>query len=109
MHAADGRQFVELLVELFECEHVVVGVLLRAVERAELAVHIADIRVVDVAVHDVGDHARAMPLVGVALREIAPDIRQLAEFIERQPVEVERVVANSLKIEPPWKSQRAHN
>ena len=61
LHAADRGEFVELLVELLQREHVVIVVLLRAVERAELAVDVADVRVVDVAIDDVGDDLRVRP------------------------------------------------
>ena len=55
LHAAGRGQFVELLIELLAREHVVVGILLGPIKRAELAIDVADVGVVDVAIDDVGD------------------------------------------------------
>ena len=57
LHAAQRLHLVDLGPDLVEREGVGVAALRagRAVERAELAVDVADVRVVDVAVHDVGD------------------------------------------------------
>ena len=53
--AADGDRLVDLAEDLLEAEHVAVGRADRTVERAEVAARDADVRVVDVAVDDVGD------------------------------------------------------
>ena len=55
LHTAQRAQLVDLPADLLEGEHVALGVLGAAVERAELAVGDADVGVVDVAVDDVGD------------------------------------------------------
>ena len=57
LHAADGDRLVDLPEDFVEAEHVAIGVPDRPVERAEVAARDADVRVVDVAVDDVGDHA----------------------------------------------------
>ena len=91
LHAADGGEFVELLIQLLAREHIVVVVFLRAVERAELAIHVADVRVVDVAVHDVGDDFVAASVVMIGVDELAPGVRQFAEFGQRQAIKFARV------------------
>src|SRR4029450_13886399 len=53
--AADGRKFVELLIDLLERENVMILILLRSIKRAELAVNIANVRVIDVSIDNVGD------------------------------------------------------
>src|SRR5437764_14861860 len=55
LNTADGRQFVEFLIDLLEREDVMIFILLRAIKCAELAVNIANVRVIDVSIHDVGD------------------------------------------------------
>ena len=72
-------ELVDLLADLLGGEDVVVVVLLGAVERAELAVHVADVRVVDVAVDDVGDDLVAAAVVGRGLGLAAAGIGELGE------------------------------
>ena len=79
LDAADRRQFVELLVDLVERQDVMIVVALGAVERAELAVHVADVRVVDVAVDDVGDDLVALAIVGGGLGLVAAGIGERGE------------------------------
>ena len=55
LHAAGRRQFIEFLIDLLEREHVMIVILFGAIKRAELAVDVADVGVVDVAIDDVGD------------------------------------------------------
>ncbi len=84
----DGAQLLRLVdlgADLLVRQRVGLGVLGPAVERAEVAVGDADVRVVDVAVDDVGDH-----VVGMALR--AGPVGQAAQLqgrrvpVEREPV-----------------------
>ncbi len=79
LDAADGGEFVEFLVDLLVGEDVMVGVLLGAVERAELAVHVADVRVIDVAVDDVGDDLVAVAVVGSGLGLVAAGVGERGE------------------------------
>ena len=58
--AAERDRLVDLPEDLVEPEHVAVGRADRAVERAEVAPRDADVRVVDVAIDDVGDDALGM-------------------------------------------------
>src|SRR5262249_41660757 len=55
LNAAYGDGLVDLAEDVFESEHVAVGRAHRTVERAEIALGDADVRVVDVAIDDVGD------------------------------------------------------
>ena len=57
LHAADGDRFVDLPEQLVEAEDVALGRSDRPIERAEVALRDADVRVVDVAIDDVGDDA----------------------------------------------------
>ncbi len=54
-----------------------------AVERAELSINIADVRVVDVAVDDVGHRVGAVLVVARALGEISPRVCERAELLQR--------------------------
>ena len=69
LHAAEVDRLLELLGQLLARQHVALGLVGgRAVEVAELAARDADVRVVDVAIDDVGDDVvgveRAAALVG---------------------------------------------
>ena len=58
--AADGNRLVDLPEDLIEGEDVALAGADRTVERAEVAPRDADVRVVDVAIDDVGDDAPRM-------------------------------------------------
>src|SRR6476661_2414157 len=60
LNPAGRGKFVEFLVELFAAQDVMVRVFFRAIKRAELAVNVADIGVIDVAIDDVGDDLAAV-------------------------------------------------
>jgi hypothetical protein len=86
LHPAHRGKFVEFLIELFPAQNVVIFVLLRPIECAELAVNVADVRVVDVAIDDVGhDLASAITVAG-AFCQVAPRIRQRPQGLERLPI-----------------------
>lgn len=80
---------LNLPVHLVMRDDVGVGILLSAVERAELTIDVADVRVVDVAVHDVGDDLVAAPTVRCGAVELAAAVGQRAQFLQRQGVEAE--------------------
>ena len=63
----------------------------RAIKRAELAVNIADVRVIDVSIDNVGHDLASAIAVAFRLRQVAPCIRQHAEFFQRPLVQLERV------------------
>jgi hypothetical protein len=75
LHTAFSRQFIELLVNLLDAKNVVIGVLLRAVKRAELAIDIADVGVIHVAINDVCNDLSAAAVIGIALGGLAAVVR----------------------------------
>lgn len=84
--AAQRNGFLDLAVHFSVRNHVGVGVLLGAPEGAELAVNVADVGVVDVAVHDVGDRVGPAPAVRGDAVELAATISQRAQLFQRQRV-----------------------
>ena len=66
-------------------------VLFGAIKRAELAVNVADIGVIDVAIDDVGDDLAAPVPIMFFFREVAPRVGQRAELRERPAVKRERL------------------
>ena len=76
----------------FGRQHVTVVVALGAHEGAELAVDVADVRVVDVPVDDVGDDLVAVAAVGRALALAAARVGQFAEFGQRREIELLRLL-----------------
>src|SRR5437667_1146397 len=69
LDAPDRLQLVDLAADLFERQEVPVRMLGTAVERAELAVGDADVRVVDVPVDDVRDDVLGMELPADVVRQ----------------------------------------
>ena len=63
----------------------------RAIKGAEFAIDIADIRVVDVAIDDVGDDLVTPPVVSICLRQLPTPVRQRAQFLQRQMVKPQRL------------------
>ena len=99
LHAADRDRLVDLPEDLVEPEHVAFGRSDRPVERAEVALRDADVRVVDVAVDDVGDDA-----LGMLAR--ADRVGQPAEQRRRRvPIELERLGGASTR--PPARTLSA--
>ena len=89
---ANGREFIELLVDLVEGDDIAVGILLGSVKGAELAVDVADIRVVDVPVDDVGDDIVPLAPVGPGQRQLAAVIGQCPQLLKRQAIELQRLL-----------------
>ena len=67
-----------------------VVVSLGAIERAELAVNVADVGVIDVAIDDVSHDLAAAVIVARGLCQVAPRRRQLAQFRQRPAIKLER-------------------
>ena len=84
LRAAERDGLLDLAVQLAERDHVAVGVLLGAVERAELAVDVADVRVVDIAIDDVSDHVITLPAVSRAPDQLPAAVCERAKFLQRQ-------------------------
>ena len=86
LDAADGDRLVDLPEQLVEAEDVAFGRSDGPVERAEVALRDADVRVVDVAVDDVGDDAVGMLAGTDAIGEPSEQRRR------RAAIELERLV-----------------
>jgi hypothetical protein len=91
LRAAQRHGLLDLAVHLLRRDDVAVGVLLGAVEGAELAIDVADVGVVDVAVNDVGDDLVAASAVGRGAVELAAAVGQRAQLIQGQRVEPPRL------------------
>src|SRR5919106_449330 len=87
-----GGKFIEFLIDLFERKDVMIFVFLGAIERAELAVNVAHVRVIDVSIDDVGNDLISLAVVGQALRLSSPFIGQGAKFFQRQAIKFERFI-----------------
>jgi len=82
-----GSQFIELLVNLLDTQNVMIGILLRAVKRAELAIDIADIGVIHVTINNVGHDLAAAPIVCIVLGGLAAVIRKRSKLLQGQPIQ----------------------
>ena len=91
LRPAQRQRLLDLLVQLVQRNDVRVGILLRAIKGAELAIHVADVGVVDVPIDDVGDDLVAAAVVSGGPGELAPPVGQRAEFFERQMIEPQRL------------------
>ena len=90
LNAARRGKFVELLVELFAAQDVMVRVFFRAIKRAELAVNVADIGVIDVAIDDVSHDLAPAISVARRFRQVPPRVGQLPQFRQGPPIKLER-------------------
>jgi hypothetical protein len=86
LNPTHGGKFVELLIDLLERKHIMILILLRSIKRAEFAVDVADVRVVDVTIDDVGYDLTATSTVAFALGQIAPRVSQRTHLFQRQPI-----------------------
>jgi len=89
LRAAEVERFLDFLVDLIVSDDVGIVILLNAIEGAEFAIDIANIRVVDIAVNDVGGDFVAAPIEVSGLGELAAAVGQGAEFLQRQVIKTE--------------------
>src|SRR6266403_5895241 len=92
LNTTNGGKFVEFLIDLLEREDVMIFILLRAIKCAELAVNIANVRVIDVSIHDIGDDLVSTSGVTFRLCQIAPRISQRSHLFERPAIQFEHLV-----------------
>ena len=92
LRAADGLELLDFLADLLGREDVVFVVALGAHERAELAIDVADVGVIDVAVDDVGDDLVAAAVVGGALALAAARVGEFAQLGQRREIELLRLL-----------------
>ena len=83
LHAARGRKLIELLIKLIAREHIMIAIFFRAIKRTELAVNVADVRVVNVSIDNVGHNLASPPAVTFCLCQLASRVRQHAQFLQR--------------------------
>ena len=91
LRAAQRDGLLDFLVHLVERDDVGVVVLFRAVKRAELAIDVADVGVIDVAVNDVSDDVVAATVEILRLGELAAAVGERAEFLQRQMIKPQRL------------------
>src|ERR1700722_7697708 len=83
LYSADGDQFINFLIDLFMAQNVMVGIPFGSVKRAELAIDVADVRVVDVAISDISDDLVASAVKCLSLGPATAMIGQLAKLGQR--------------------------
>ena len=99
LRAAERDGFLNFLVHFGERDDVGIVILLHAIKRAELAIDIADVGVIDIAINDVGDDVVAATVVSVGLRKLPPAVGERAEFFQRQMIKPQRFgLVNALAI-----------
>ncbi len=91
LRAAERDGFLDLFVDLVMSDHVGVVVARDAVERAELAIDVADVGIVDVAVNDIGDDLVPAALIRIGAGDLAAAVRQRGQFFERHAIQPQRV------------------
>jgi hypothetical protein len=91
LHAARCGQLIEFLVELFARKDVMIVVPLGPIKRAELAVNVADIGVIDVAIDDISDDFAASVPIMLFFRQVSPGVGQRTELRERPAVKRKRI------------------
>src|SRR5215831_6160836 len=80
LNTARRGKFVKFLIELLTRENVMVFITLSPIKRAELAINIANIRVIDVSIGDVGHDLAAATAVGLFFCAVSSCIRHRAQF-----------------------------
>ena len=95
LNSARRGKLVEFLVNLLERKHIMIFVAFRPIKRAEFAVNVADIRVVDIAIDDVSHDLASAPAIAFRLRQIASRIGKRTEFFQRPVIQLERVVCRN--------------
>src|SRR5208282_1770355 len=99
LRAAQRDRLLDFFVHLLESDDISIVVLFHTVERAELAIDIADVGVIDVAVNDVGDDFVAATVEIIRLGQLTAAVGQRAEFLERQMIKPQRfALADALAI-----------
>jgi hypothetical protein len=86
LNTANGRKFVEFLIDLLERKDIMILILLCSIKRAELAVNVADVCVVDVSIDNVGDDVASASRVAFRLCQIAPRGGQRSHLFQRQAI-----------------------
>ena len=97
LDAAHGGKLIEFLIYLLKREHIMVVVFFGSIKSAELAVNVADIRVVDVAIDDVSHDLAALSLVSVRFGKLASRIGQPTELFQLPAIKLERLLGRNAR------------
>src|SRR3569623_39219 len=84
LRAAERHRFLYFAIHLLESDDVSIRVALCAIERAELAIDVANVGVVNVAINDVSDDLIAIRAEARGLRQFAAAVREGAKFLKGQ-------------------------
>jgi hypothetical protein len=106
LHPARGSEFIQLLIELLEAQHVMIFVAFRPIKCAELAVNVADVCVINVAIDDVGHDLATASAVTFRLCQIAPRIAKRSQFFQRPTIQFQRVISGNPRALQDFFSQR---
>ena len=91
LRTAKRDGFLDLFVHLVERDDIGIVVLFHAVKRAEFAINVADVCVIDIAVNDVGNDVVAAPVEILRLGQLPAPVRERAEFLQRQMPKPQRL------------------
>ena len=86
LNPARRRKFVEFLIDLLERQHVMIFVAFRPIKRAKFAVNVADVRVVDIAIDDIGHDLAPASAITFRLCQIPSSISKRAQFFQRPAI-----------------------
>src|SRR5438270_248785 len=79
----------DFFINLIEADDIRIIILLRAIKRAELAIDIADVGVIDVSINDVSYDFIPSPVVSVRFSEFTPPVRQCSQFFKRKLIKAQ--------------------
>ena len=82
LHPASRGKFIQLLIDLLEAKNIMILIALRPIKRAEFAVNVADIGIVNIAIDDVSHDLAAPSAVTFRFCQIASGSSKHTEFLE---------------------------
>ena len=88
LSAAQSDGFLNFSIQFAWCDNVSVGVPFRTIESAKLAIDVANVRVVYVPIDDVSNYLISPALISGGFGELPASIRQGAQFLKRQTIEL---------------------
>ena len=83
LYSADRQQFIDLLIDLFMAQYVMISIPLGSVECAEFAIDIADVRVIDVAIDNIRYDLVAPAVKRLSLGLLPALVGQLPKLAQR--------------------------
>src|SRR4051794_32051913 len=85
--AAERDGLFNLLIDFVMGDYVRILVSLDPVEGAELAVNIADVCIIDIAVHDIADDLVPATIIGINFGKVPASICERTQFLQGQLIE----------------------